>query len=179
MAQNTSKEISVQELQHVLQEARNDNQTDFINVCTPAEYREAHIPGVRNVPLSEIESHRDEFTHKTRVYVHCRSGNRARQAIERLRAAGVTAELVNVTGGLAAWQEAGLPTNESRRGIPLMRQVQIVAGTLVLLGHALFFAVGPLGLALSAFVGAGLLFAGVTGWCGMAMLLARLPWNRA
>lgn len=179
MTQNTPKEISVNELKEVLKEEHNGNQTDFINVCTPAEYREAHIPGVRNVPLSDIESHREEFAQKERVYVHCRSGNRARQAIERLRAAGVTAELINVTGGLTAWQEAGLPTNEARGGIPLMRQVQIAAGTLVLLGHALFFVVGPLGLALSAFVGAGLLFAGLTGWCGMAMLLARLPWNRA
>ena len=82
-------------------------------------------------------------------------------------------------GGLEAWKRAGLPVIEDRSApLPLMRQVQIVAGSLVLLGVVLGFLLGPAWFGLAGFVGAGLVFAGVTGFCGMARLLARLPWNR-
>ena len=160
--------------------AERDNPTvDFVNVCTPAEYQEKHIPGVRNVPLDRLKDHVSELGTKQTIYVHCRSGNRGRQAIEQLRSLGVSAELVNVEGGLMAWEAAGLATNSLTTRLPIMRQVLVAAGSLVLLGYGLSLLIDPAFIFLSVFVGAGLTFAGLTGWCGMSYLLARMPWNRA
>jgi len=156
-----------------------DNPTvDFINVCTPAEYKEKCIAGVRNVPLDALEAHLDEFMDKQRIYVHCQSGRRAAQAIEKLRALGVHADLVNVEGGLSAWDAAGLPTESRTTRMPIMRQVLLIAGSLVLIGTILGWFVNPAWLLLSAFVGAGLTFAGASGWCGMSFVLAKMPWNQ-
>jgi rhodanese-related sulfurtransferase len=83
-------------------------------------------------------------------------------------------------GGLDAWKKAGLPVSLDRsKPIDVMRQVQIVAGSLVLAGVLLGVLIAPGFYALSGFVGAGLLFAGVSGFCGMARLLALMPWNRS
>jgi len=83
--------------------------------------------------------------------------------------------------GLNGWKGAGLPLSgpDASRPLPLMRQVQLVAGLLVLAGVTLGFLVAPPWFGLAAFVGAGLSFAGASGWCGMARLLAVMPWNRA
>jgi rhodanese-related sulfurtransferase len=107
----------------------------------------------------------------------CRSGTRAKQACEKFHAAGYT-NVVNVEGGTEAWETAGLPVVRGRKAISLERQVRIAAGFLVLLGAILALAVHPWFVALSAFVGAGLMFAGITDTCGMAMMLARMPWNQ-
>jgi rhodanese-related sulfurtransferase len=98
-------------------------------------------------------------------------------ACEKLQAAGYT-NVVNVEGGTKAWDEAGLPVVRGQKAISLERQVRIAAGTLVLIGALLGYFAHPYWIGLSAFVGAGLIFAGVTDTCGMAMLLARMPWNR-
>lgn len=171
------KHISPQSFHTVLKEHGENRAVDFINVCTPAEYSEKKISGVRNVPLSELAKHRDEFVDKERIYVHCQSGRRAQQAIEKLRELGVRAELYNVEGGLTAWNEAGLPTESQTNRLPIMRQVLIAAGLLVLLGVGLGWFLNSAWFALSAFVGTGLTVAGLTGWCGMSHLLARMPWN--
>ncbi len=172
------KHISITAFKEVLQAEKSNNSIDFINVCEPAEYKEKHIEGVRSVPLGEVQKHVDEFNNKQTVYVHCRSGNRGKQAIDKLVAAGVTAELVNVEGGIMAWDEAGHPTNSSTTRIPLMRQVLIAAGSLILIGfigahtiHEWFRFIIPA-------VGAGLVFSGVSGWCGMASALSKMPWNK-
>lgn len=172
------RHISVQGFKEVVQAEKGNSAVDFINVCTPAEYKEAHIEGVRSVPLDEITAHVNELEGKQTVYVHCRSGKRAAQAIETLQSLGVTAELVNVEGGLLAWAEAGLPTNSLTSRLPIIRQVLLSAGVLILASFALAFAVHPSFIFLAAFVGAGLTFAGATGWCGMAFVLAKMPWNK-
>src|SRR5690606_7056 len=110
-------------------------------------------------------------------YVICRTGNRAEQACEKLQAAGYH-NVVNVEGGTAACAEAGLPVVRGKKAVALERQVRIAAGFLVLLGAVLGYFVHPAFIGLSAFVGAGLIFAGVTDTCGMAMALARMPWNQ-
>lgn len=171
-------EITPKELHTALARKDEDSSVDFINVCTPAEYKEKHIPGVRNVPLDEIDQHLNEFSNVQRIYVHCQSGRRAGQAITRLRELGVQAELVNVQGGLTAWHTAGLPTESKTNRLPIMRQVLLIAGVLVLLGLGLGWFVSSLWFVLAAFVGLGLAFAGLTGWCGMSYALARMPWNR-
>ena len=117
-------------------------------------------------------------TKREPLYIICRSGSRGRQACEKFAAAGYT-NVVNVEGGTLAWEQAGLPVVPGKKTISLERQVRIAAGALVVLGTALGFFVHPAFLSLPAFVGAGLIFAGVTDTCGMGMLLARMPWNRA
>ncbi len=171
------KHISVQAFKEVVTAEDKNPSVDFINVCTPAEYKEKHIPGVRNVPLDELEDHLDELKAKQTVYIHCRSGNRGRKAIEKLQELGVTSELVNVEGGLMAWGEAGYQTNSLVQRMPIMQQTLLVAGSLILTGYVLSL-MNPNFIYLSVFVGAGLTFAGLTGWCGMSQVLSRMPWNR-
>jgi len=172
------KHVTVSTFNEVICSEHDNPTVDFINVCTPIEYKEKCIDKVRNVPLDELESHLSEFADKRTVYVHCRSGNRGKQAIEKLIKLGVTADLVNVEGGLLAWDEAGLPTTSQTNRLPLMRQVLLAAGLLVLVGYALSLLFHHLFILVSVFVGLGLSFAGLTGWCGMSYLLAKMPWNK-
>jgi len=172
------KHISVEAFKQVLEAEKNNDSIDFINVCEPAEYKEKHIEGVRSVPLGTLESNLTDFTNKQTIYIHCRSGNRGKQAIEKLVNAGVTAELVNVEGGISAWHEAGHPTNSLTKRMPLMQQVLLVAGLLILTGFIGAEIVSEHFRFLILLVGAGLVFSGLTGWCGMAMILSKMPWNK-
>lgn len=172
------RHISVDSFKEVVRAEQGNTSIDFINVCTPAEFKEKHIAGVRNVPLDALPQHISEFAGKQTVYVHCRSGRRAEQAIATLQSLGVTAELVNVEGGLLAWDQAGHPTKTLTNRMPIMRQVLLIAGLMVLAGLGLSAVVHPAFVLLSVFVGAGLTFAGATGWCGMSFVLAKMPWNR-
>ena len=138
------------------------------------EHAREHIPGALNIPLSRL----DELEPGPVVF-HCRSGMRTESHAAELAAAAKDQACHILTGGIDAWRAAGLPTRVDRsQPIDIMRQVQIVAGSLVLTGVALGVFVAPAFFGLSAFVGAGLIMAGTTGWCGMAKLLRFLPWNR-
>ena len=154
---------------------------ELLDVRTPGEFESAHVPGARLMPLDELDAgaflkQRGEADQP--VYVLCQSGGRARKAIEKLQQAGFGG-CVLVEGGTQAWIDAGLPvTRGATKVISLERQVRIAAGSLVLTGVLLAYFVHPGFIALSAFVGAGLVFAGVTDWCGMGLLLAKLPWNQ-
>jgi rhodanese-related sulfurtransferase len=173
------KHISISAFKEVIESEANNPTVDFINVCTPAEYKEKHIKGVRSVPLNTLHSRIDELNKKKTIYIHCRSGNRGRQAIEKLLSLGVTTpELVNVEGGLSAWEEAGYETESHTTRIPIMRQVFIGAGGLVLGGVLLTHFVDYSFILLPLFVSLGLLMSGVTGWCGMSILLSKMPWNK-
>lgn len=172
------KHINIHSFKEVLHTEKNNSTVDFINVCTPVEYKEKHIRGVRSVPLDELDKHLEEFKDKKTIYVHCRSGARGRKAIEVLESLGVKAELVNVEGGILAWDQAGFGTDSVSNKIPLMRQVFLSAGILVLSGYIASLFIHPQFILLSAFVGAGLTVSGLTGWCGMAILLSKMPWNK-
>ena len=153
---------------------------ELIDVRTPAEFREIHAAIARNLPLDRLDPQaiaagRNGSADRP-LYVICRSGKRADQACQQLEKAGLN--VVNVEGGTLAWDQAGLPVVRGKKTISLERQVRIAAGSLVLLGVALGFLVHPVFFGLSAFVGAGLVFAGITDTCGMGMLLARMPWNQ-
>jgi rhodanese-related sulfurtransferase len=153
---------------------------ELIDVRTPVEYREIHVPFARNVPLDQLDAARlasSRSGSSRPLYVICRSGGRGKQACEQLLAAGFT-QAVNVAGGTQAWDQANLPVVRGQKAISLERQVRIAAGTLVLIGSALGAFVHPYFIGLAAFVGAGLVFAGITDTCGMGMLLARMPWNQ-
>ena len=155
---------------------------DLIDVRTPVEYREVHAEAARSVPLDRLDPRAvmeaRNGTKEETLYMICRSGNRGRQACEAFHAAGF-ANVVNVDGGTLAWEQAGLPVVRGKKAVSLERQVRIAAGSLVVLGTALGAFVHPAFLGLAAFVGAGLVFAGVTDTCGMGMILARMPWNRS
>ncbi|MCG2839452.1 rhodanese family protein [Sandaracinobacter sp. RS1-74] len=148
----------------------------LIDIRTEAEFRREHVPGSLNIPQEKLAS--AALPGGDLVFT-CRSGGRtAACAVEIAGRVGPDAWILD--GGLTAWREAGGPVALDRsRPIDLMRQVQIVAGSLVLAGIALGLLVSPGFFGLSAFVGAGLAFAGLSGWCGLARLLKRMPWNRA
>ena len=151
---------------------------ELIDVRTPAEFAQLHAEGARLVPLDQLDPGSFSTTSDDApLYVICQSGARAAKAADALRAAG-RRNVFCVDGGTAAWAQAGLPVVRGTGRIPsLERQVRIAAGSLVLLGVLLGWHAHPAFYALSAFVGAGLVFAGVTDWCGMGLLLARMPWN--
>ncbi|MFO0810570.1 MAG: rhodanese-like domain-containing protein [Gemmataceae bacterium] len=148
----------------------------LFDVRTPAEFGELHADGAQNVPLDRLDPARLQHDDKP-LYVICRSGGRGRQACTKLLGAGHSG-VANIEGGTLAWEAAGLPVVRGRKAMSLERQVRIAAGSLVLVGIGLGLAVHPACFGLAAFVGAGLVFAGVTDTCGMGMLLARMPWNR-
>jgi rhodanese-related sulfurtransferase len=172
------KTISVPAFKEVLEAESTNDSIDFINVCTSAEYKERHIRGVRSVPLDDIESHIGEFRDKKTIFVHCRSGKRASQAIEKLSALGISAELVNVEGGQMKWEESGYETGSHTNRLPIIRQVFITAGILILLSTVLGYTVASTWFMLAGAVAVGLMVSGITGWCGMALLLAKMPWNK-
>lgn len=159
---------------------------DLIDVRTPAEYGEVHVDFARNVPLDRLDPKQIVADHAKRtgpIYFVCRSGGRSKTACEKMIAAGVT-DVVSVEGGTTACDAAGLPVVRGKKAMSLERQVRIAAGALVAIGAALAaFAPDPLwkniGAGLAGFVGCGLVFAGVTDTCGMAMLISRMPWNQA
>ncbi len=150
----------------------------LVDVSTPAEYEESHIEGAILRPISEMEV--GEVARlaegKEACVLICRSGGRAKKAAEKLLASGMT-NLCILEGGLQAWMREDLPLNRGEKMISLERQVRIGAGGLVLAGAVLSFLLHPAWILLSGFVGAGLIFAGITDTCGMGMLLARMPWN--
>lgn len=146
----------------------------LVDIRDRDEHARENIPGAVNVPLAEIGSLQSGCP----VIFHCRSGARTEANAARL-AAATGAPCYVIEGGIEGWRSAGLEVKADRRQpLELMRQVQLAAGGLVLLGVALGFLAGPGFFAISAFVGAGLMFAGATGWCGMARLLRHMPWNR-
>lgn len=146
----------------------------MIDVRTPAEHRSQHVTGVHLLPLDQLDPTKLP-TGDGPIFLLCQSGGRATRAADQLRAAGVLCCVVE--GGTKAWAAAGLPVTLGKGVISIERQVRIAAGLLVLTGAALAYFVHPAYVAISAFVGAGLTFAGITDWCGMGLLLARMPWN--
>jgi rhodanese-related sulfurtransferase len=153
----------------------------IIDVRTPAEYEAVHAEGAHLVPLDALDPQALMSARQADepLYLICKSGGRAAKAGERLDAAGFT-NVFNIEGGTTAWPQAGLPVVRGcTKVLRLERQVRIAAGLLVLLGVLLGSLAHPGFYALSALVGAGLVFAGITDWCGMGLLLAKMPWNQS
>ena len=164
---------------------RRPNDAELIDVRTPGEYREVHLEIARNVHLDQLDP---KALMQTRhgssgdpLYVVCKSGGRSQQACDKFITAGFT-NVVNVEGGTMACIDAGLPVVRGKKAVSLERQVRIAAGSLVLLGAVLgwlYITISAYLIGLcGAFVGAGLVFAGITDTCGMGMMLARMPWNQ-
>jgi rhodanese-related sulfurtransferase len=170
------KEINVREIGKM---AEDGGECQIIDVREFPEFGNERVQGARLMPLSNFEQHTGDIDRSKPVYLMCRSGNRAKQAAEKLINKGFT-DVSVIEGGMTAWGQANLPVIKGESKVwSLERQVRFAAGSLVVLGVLLSVIVHPYFVALSAFVGAGLVFAAVTDTCGMAMMLARMPWNQS
>lgn len=155
----------------------------LIDVREPDEHARERIPGSRLLPLSRFDPGQAEagVAPGTRLVFHCRAGSRSADAARLSASLGEAGRPVfSMRGGIEAWKKEGLPVelNERVSGVSVMRQVQLIIGACVLVGAALAWLVHPAFLAVPAFFGAGLVFAGATGTCGLAAVVARMPWNR-
>ena len=175
----TETAVEVRELQRRLAA---DQPACLLDVRTPGEYAAAHVAGTKLIPLDELDPaafSRERNGDSSPIYVFCQSGGRARRAIEKLKSAGVQGCIL-VEGGTQAWIDAGLPVIRGQsRVLPLMRQVQIIVGFLGAGGALLALTVNKFFALLPLLVCSGLLFAGLTGFCGLALLLAKMPWNKS
>lgn len=153
--------------------------TRLLDVRTPGEYETVHIPGAYNVPLDQLGEHGNEIRASVDepVVLICQSGGRARKAEEALKNCSMT-NLHVLDGGMNAWVAAGMDVRRAAKRMSLERQVRIVAGAMAAIGAVLALTVNPLFAFVPAFVGSGLIFAGVTDTCGMAMVLSKLSYNR-
>lgn len=150
----------------------------LIDIREADEFAREHITGAVSLPLSRLEAGHVALRGTTPVAFTCRTGMRTNSNCDRL-AAHVGEPAFVLEGGLEGWKKAGLSTQTDRKApLEIMRQVQITAGSIVVLGVLLAATVNPAFVWLSGFIGAGLVFAGASGWCGMAKLLAAMPWNR-
>ena len=147
----------------------------LVDIRSHDEYARSHIQGALNIPPEALPS---DLGNGREVIFHCKSGMRTQQQADNL-AASVAGQAFVLEGGLDAWRAQGLPVvDDKSQPLDIMRQVQIGAGSLVVLGLLLGSLLHPAFYWLAAFVGCGLIFAGVTGFCGMAKLLALMPWNK-
>lgn len=178
-AESVILSVSPAELQRRIDQGENP---EMLDVRTPAEHGEVHAVGVNLVPLDKLVTKRflesRQAEAQAPLYLFCKSGGRALRAAEKFVAAGFDKVIV-VDGGTDAWVAAGLPVERgARKVMSLERQVRITAGALVFVGTLLGVLASPWFLVVPGFVGAGLVFAGLTDTCGMGMALARCPWNR-
>lgn len=166
----STKTISVPEAQQLLQRG-----ALLVDIRAADEYAREHIAQARHIPMETLAG--SGSVPAEVVIFHCRSGNRTQLNAAALGACAREAYVLQ--GGLDAWKQAGLPVvTDATQPLELQRQVQIVAGTLIVLGAVLGATVSPWFHALSGMIGAGLVFAGVSGFCGLARVLMKMPWNR-
>ncbi len=169
--------VQAKQLQQDLQSGKS---VTLLDVRTPVEHDEMRITGSRLMPLDQLdpEAVKQAAAGDGQCVIICRSGKRAEQAFQKLSAAGCE-NLAVLDGGVSAWEDAGLPLERSQSArLPLMRQVQLVIGVLALTGSILALTVDKNFALIPAFLGAGLTLAGSTGWCGLAILLSKMPWNK-
>ncbi len=168
--------ITAQQLHDLVQSGTS---IELIDVRTPIEFREVHVSFAKNVPLDQLDAAQFGAGRQGVVqplYVICRSGSRGKQACDKFVASGYP-NIVNVEGGTQAWDAAGLPVVRGKKAMSLERQVRIAAGLLVVTS-CLLSILSPYWIGLAGFVGAGLVFAGITDTCGMGLILAKMPWNQ-
>jgi len=162
------------------QNLQSGKRVTLIDVRTPVEHEEMHITGSQLMPLDRLDpaAVKAASGSSDSCVIICRSGKRADQAYQKLQAAGCD-KLTILDGGVIAWESAGLPLERSeKKHLPLMRQVQLVIGLFALTGSILALTVNKNFAIIPAFLGAGLTLAGSTGWCGLAILLSKMPWNK-
>lgn len=151
----------------------------IIDVREPGEYAAMHIAGAKLIPLNTINSDQLPELKGKKLIIHCHLGRRSESACEKLLFRNPDLDVYNLDGGISAWDRAGFAVEKSKQTfLSIERQVQITIGSVVLIGVILGYWVYPGFLFLSAFFGAGLLFAGITGSCRLAILMSKMPWNQ-
>lgn len=166
---------------HTLKECLDNNEAILIDVREAIEYKTCSIPNSLHLPLSDIALDKvDLLKHNNKKLVlHCKSGKRSMMACKKLINEGIDCDIWNLEGGITSWQNKKLPTISKKNILPLERQTQIAISILILSGLGLYhFLQNPLYLILPLISGLGLLNAGITGWCGMAKFIAKMPWNK-
>lgn len=159
-----------------IQEIINQEKICFVDVRSHDEFKSGHVPNAICIPLESIEMNCGNIPQDGLVVLSCQSGKRSAKAYEILHAKGFK-NLAEMDGGFSAWTRAGLPIKKMQNSVPIFRQVLITAGSLVLLGTVLGTTIHPNFYIVPALIGAGQIFAGISGWCGMAILLEYMPWN--
>lgn len=150
----------------------------LVDVREPAEHRSENIAGANLIPLASI-SHEMLKSKSIPIVIHCQSGRRSLEACKILEDQDPSLDLYTLEGGITAWKKSGCEVNSSEGGVlSLDRQMQLTAGFLVFIGVTLGVFINPWFNIISGFVGVGLMFAGISGWCGMIKLLALMPWNK-
>lgn len=168
-------EITPKELHEKMNNPDFRKDSVLVDVRVPGEHRVEKIPSSINIPLNKLEDFKDELSKYKNVYVHCETGGRSGQACQKLKEMMLD-NWINVSGGISEWKLQDLPIIEGR-GVSMQRQVMITAGILVLIGSLLSIFLNKNFIFLAVFVGAGLTFAGISNFCGMARLLRLMPWN--
>ncbi len=161
-----------------LKEVLKDDEIHLVDVREQMEFAGGRVSGASLLPLGELEERHKELDHSKPIYVMCRTGRRSAEAKQRLKSLGFT-NVINVVGGLEAWKKQSLPIERDEHAPwSIERQVRFTAGILVLTGVLLSVFVHPYFLILSGLVGFGLAFTATIDWCGMGLLIAKMPWNR-
>ncbi len=151
----------------------------LIDVREPAENQAESIPGAQLLPLAEISKGTLPESSGKKLVLHCKAGKRGTAACEKLLAETPSLEIYNLEGGINAWEQAGYGIKTSGKFfLPLDRQVQLTIGLSILIGSVLGYFVNPAFFLLTGLLGLGLINAELTGWCGLAILMAKLPWNQ-
>ena len=161
-----------------LKEVLEEGNGTLVDVREFAEFAGERVPDARLMPLGDLEKRHLELDHEKPIYVMCRTGRRSLEAQKKLRALGFK-NVINVVGGMEAWKKEELPVHKDEKAPwAIERQVRFTAGLFMLTGIALAVLVHPYLIAISAFVGAGLVFSAATDSCAMGMVLMKMPWNR-
>lgn len=151
-----------------------------VDVREPAEHAAENIHGATLVPLGTVNKTVLPESGDKKLVIHCRSGKRSMNACEKLLTEDPNLELYNLEGGISAWSAAGHAVASSGKFfLPLDRQVQLAIGLMLIAGSVLGTIFSPSWFLLTGFIGAGLTVAGLTGFCGLAMVMARMPWNQS
>lgn len=157
----------------------NKSQIKLIDIREVDEFKVEHIANADNLPLSKFNSESlENSVADENVVFYCQAGNRTKQCESQLKALPID-EVMVLSGGIVAWKKLGYEVVKNAKAkLPIMRQVQMIAGILILIGAILGLTISPYFILISAFVGAGLTFAGITGFCGLANVLMLLPYNK-
>lgn len=152
----------------------------LVDIREQDEFEREHIHGAVCMPFTELQTSGLNAEQKGKTVIFCcKSGGRTQSCNKQLDHLSQDCESYILEGGINAWKKAGFTIIENKKApLPIMRQVQIAAGSLVLLGMLLGSTLHPFFYLLTTFVGAGLIFAGISGFCGMAVLLNKMPWNK-
>jgi rhodanese-related sulfurtransferase len=169
------KTVDVTTLKHWM----DNNEVVLVDVREPAEHVAKSIPGSTLLPSGKVNKSALPDANGKKLVIHCNTSRRSSNACEKLMKEDPNLEIFRLEGGISAWSEAGHSVNSSGKFfLPLDRQVQLTIGLFVLVGSFLAYFVSPMFFLLTGFFGAGLTFAGISGFCGLAMLMAKMPWNK-